>query len=237
MSFEIPEQAKYRITGGVVVLSVLAFVLPGLMAKSNQRFEENLSLHLKVPPKPKAPVMHIPTAQQVFQQVKPVKIKEPKVVERQVEVNLSQAKPLEKSSYVPTLSMDNAIDVQTIAMKTELPKPKVVPVKKVQAKPKIQAKAKVVTPRVVAKIEKPAVMKSFNNGPHYEVQLGAFSNRKNAEFLVSRLNHSGYSARYVNQRNFYQVVVGNEPNKLKAIALRKQLAQNLQIQGIIVTKG
>lgn len=237
MSFEIPEQAKYRITGGVVVLSILAFVLPGLMAKSNQRFEENLSLHLKVPPKPKAPVMHIPTAQQVFDQVKPGKISEPKVAERRVEVNLSQAKPLEKSSYVPALSMDKAIDVQLIAMKTESPKPKIVPVKKSQVKPKIQAKAKVVTPRVIAQKEKPAVMQNFRRGPHYEIQLGAFSNRKNAEFLVSRLNHSGYSARYINQRNFYQVLVGNEPNKLKAIALRKQLAQNLQIQGIIVTKG
>jgi DedD protein len=228
MSFEIPEQAKYRITGGVVVLTVLAFVLPSLMAKSNQRFEENLSLHLKVPPKPKAPVMHIPTAQQVFDQVKPGKIIEPQVAEREVKVNLTQAMPLEKASYVPALSMDKAVDIPTVTVKAEIMKPRVKP-SSVAPKP------------MVAKKEKPAVMKELHGGPHYEIQLGAFSHRKNAEFLVSRLNRAGYSAHfkdyYVNHQKFYQVLVGNESNKTKAIALRKQLAQNLQIQGIIVTKG
>ncbi|GEM_PF-3258661 len=228
MSFEIPEQAKYRITGGVVVLTMLAFVLPSLMAKSNQRFEENLSLHLKVPPKPKAPVMHIPTAQQVFDQVKPGKIVEPKVAEREVNVNLSQAMPLEKASYVPSLSMDKAIDIPTVTVKAEILKPRV--------KPSIPAPKP-----IMVKKEKPVMTKERNGSLHYEIQLGAFSHRKNAEFLVSRLNRAGYSAHfrdyYVNHKKFYQVLVGNEPNKLKAIALRKQLAQNLQIQGIIVTKG
>jgi len=101
MSFEIPEQAKYRLTGGIVLIVVAIFVVPGLMKKSNQRFEENMSLHVQVPPKPNAPRLNIPTAQQVFKKLKPVEVQAPQVAQRDVSLNLSKAQHLSYASYIP----------------------------------------------------------------------------------------------------------------------------------------
>jgi DedD protein len=94
MSLELSEQAKYRLTGGLIFMLLIVVGLPGLMKKSNQRFEENLSLHLKVPPKPKAPVLKIPTAQQVFNKVKDVEPATPQIVERDIKINFAKAEPL-----------------------------------------------------------------------------------------------------------------------------------------------
>ena len=48
MSFEIPEQAKYRLTGGVILIIIAAFVLPGLMKKSNLLFMKILPMKVLV---------------------------------------------------------------------------------------------------------------------------------------------------------------------------------------------
>ena len=103
MSFEIPEQAKYRLTGGIVLIVVAIFVLPGLMKKSNQRFEENMSMHVQVPPKPKAPRLNIPTAQQVFKKLKPLEVQVPQVAHRDLSLNLSKAHHLTYASYIPRI--------------------------------------------------------------------------------------------------------------------------------------
>lgn len=110
MSFVLTDKAKYRLTGGVVFISLVVFTLPGLMKKSNQRFEENLSLSLKVPPKPKAPVMNIPSAQQVFSSVQLSKVAtpKPKVAEREVKVELAKAESLVISSHLPSISMNES---------------------------------------------------------------------------------------------------------------------------------
>lgn len=94
MSLQLSEQAKYRLTGGLVFMLLIVIGLPSLMKKSNQRFEENLSLHLKVPPKPQAPRLKIPTAEQVFNKVKEVDSDTPKIVERDIQVKLVKAEPL-----------------------------------------------------------------------------------------------------------------------------------------------
>ena len=94
MSLELSEQAKYRLTGGLVFMLLIVIGLPSLMKKSNQRFEENLSLHLKVPPKPKAPRLQIPTAAQVFNRAKDVEPASPQIVERDINVKLAKAEPL-----------------------------------------------------------------------------------------------------------------------------------------------
>jgi len=94
MSLELSEQAKYRLTGGLVFMLLIVIGLPSLMKKSNQRFEENLSLHLKVPPKPKAPRLQIPTAAQVFNRAKDVEPATPQIVERDINVKLAKAEPL-----------------------------------------------------------------------------------------------------------------------------------------------
>ena len=122
MSLVLSEQAKYRLTGGLVFMLLIVIGLPSLMKKSNQRFEENLSLHLKVPPKPKAPRLKIPTAEQVFLKVKEVEAVVPNIATRDIQVKLAEATPLEPITPAPTMKATPVV------------------VKKIQAK-KILAKA------------------------------------------------------------------------------------------------
>jgi DedD protein len=214
MSFEIPEHAKYRLTGGVILIIIAAFVLPGLMKKSNERFEENMAVHLNVPAKPSAPVMNIPTAQQVFKTVKPAnKVETPKVVQRDVNIKLSKAHHLTHASFIPQISTQDEV---SIAPKVEIAK--------LDDKP------------LAPVINKP-ILKEVG----YGVQLGSFSHPENADFLVKRLSKLGYEAQVAKlitkNGQIYQVVVGKLSNKQKAIALQKQLAQNLQIEGMVISKG
>lgn len=210
MSFEIPEQAKYRLTGGVILIIIAAFVLPGLMKKSNQRFEENLAMHLQVPPKPREPELNIPSAKQVFKQVKPTaKVETPHVVGRDVKVQLTKAHHLAYGSYLPAIP----------AVQTQEPE-------KIQiAKPEPQK-------------SKPEVLV---NRLGYGVQLASFTHPENASFLIQRLKKLGYDAKTykLSTKNgmVYQVIVGKLSDKAKAIALQKQLAQNFQLQGMVVSKG
>lgn len=199
MSFEIPEQAKYRLTGGFILIILAFFILPGLMKKSNQRFEESLSQHLKVPPKPPAPRFNIPTQSQVFHAIAPkTQPEEPKVIERKLDLQLSKATPLD---------LDQAV--------VEKPKQPVAPIaQKIVTKPEIK------------------------HG--YALQLASFAHAENADFLVKRLKKMGYQTQVSKLSTakgvLYQVLVGRIDNKNKALALQKQLAENLKLDGMIINK-
>jgi DedD protein len=206
MSFEITEQVKYRLTGGVILITLAIVIMPILMKKSNQRFEENLSLSLRVPPKPKAPALKIPTPQQVFNKVKaPVQHDLPHVAEREVKIQIAKAKPL--MSSIPTVPMDKAVAI---------------------AKPKAEV--------TIAKVKPKTDLNAL-----YGVQLASFSRPENADFLVKRLQKLGYDAQSSTLENkngkIYKVVVGQLKDKNKAIALQKKLAENVQLQGMVVKQG
>jgi DedD protein len=205
MSFEIPEQAKYRLTGGILLILIAVIVMPGLMKKSNQRFEENLSLNLKVPPKPSMPVMNIPTAHQVFNHLKTTKVEEPKLVKREVSLNVTKAEDLHVMPVEMTLPKTESVKVINEKV-----------IKQMATSTKISAKS-------------------------YGVQLASFSHAENANFLIRRLKKLGYEAQSfeIAGRNgkIYQVVVGKLSDKEQAQALQEQLAQNLQLQGMVVSKG
>jgi len=194
MSFEITDQVKYRLTGGIILIALVSLCMPIMMKKSNQRFEENLSLNLKAPPKPKQPVLNIPTAQQVFNKVKnPTPKVAPSVAERPIEVKIAKAESLE--SFIPSISMD-----------------------------------------MVEKITTEPV-----NSNRYGVQIASFSRAENAVFLVKRLKTLGYAATSTmiknNDSKLYKVVVGNLKNKDAALNLQKKLANNTQLEGIVIKQG
>lgn len=196
MSFEITDQVKYRLTGGVILMVSVCLFMPMLMKKSNQRFEENLSLSLQVPPKPQKPELTIPTAQQVFNKVKPTQVikTQPQVAERPVTIQISKARRLE--SVIPTVPMEMA------------------------------------TPIIQPLPEKSGI---------YGVQLASFSHPENADFLVKRLRKLGYEAQSstleLKTGKIYKVVVGQLKNKKQAIQLQKQLAENTQLNGMIIVQG
>ncbi len=203
MSFELTDQVKYRLTGGVILMTLVCVLMPIMMKKSNQRFEENLSLHLKVPPKPKTPELTIPTAQQVFNKVKPSAVQStPRVAQRAVKVEISKAESLE--SVIPTVPMQLAENIA----------PKVDKVEKLQVASK---------------------------STRYGVQLASFSHSENADFLVKRLRKLGYDASSSliesNDKKIYKVVVGQLKDKNAALELQKQLAENVQLKGMVIKQG
>ena len=194
MSLVLTDKAKYRLTGGVVFITSVLVILPSLMKKSNQRFEENLSLSLKAPPKPNAPQMHIPSAKQVFSKVKTIQTQTPKITERPVKVELAKAEMLALPSKLPTIPMhlaESNIDVKS--------------------------------------------------ADRYAIQLAVFTHQENADFLMKRLKKMGYAAdlNLIKSKNgsIYKVVVGPLNNKDNAIQLQKQLAQNTQLEGLIIRQG
>jgi cell division septation protein DedD len=237
MSFEIPQQAKYRLTGGLILVSLAIFVLPGLMQKSNQRFEESIAKHSAVPPKPKAPRLSIPSRKQAFEELRPlIPIQEPKIAEPVVDIQLSKAEPLEWRQ-TPVQAKEAAHSAKAVKSPEIKPRAQVAalsasieavkaPEKIVQLKPKAQVLAL------------PAVEKALKG--NYAVQLASFSHPENADFLVKRLGKMGYPAQIfkipAQKGILYQVVVGRIDNKQNAIALQKKLAQNLQLQGLIINK-
>jgi len=198
MSLVLTDKAKYRLTGGVVFITSVLVILPSLMKKSNHRFEENLSLSLKAPPKPNAPQMHIPSAKQVFSKVKTIQTQTPKIAERPVKVELAKAEMLTLPSKLPTIPMQLAeatIDVKEVIKSNE----------------------------------------------RYTIQLGVFIHQENADFLMKRLKKMGYVAdlNLIKSKNgsIYKVVVGPLKNKDNAIQIQKQLAQNTQLEGLIIRQG
>ena len=227
MSFEIPEQAKYRLTGGIVLILIAVVVMPNLMRKSNQRFEENLSMHLQVPPRPASPSLNIPTAHQVFKKIKPVEVDAPKVARREVKINLDKAHHLNYASYVSHLPEAEVIEQKSIEKSATFTKP--------------QNKATTQTANLNLDAKKIAPVKQDDVTKRYAVQLASFSHVENANFLIKRLKKLGYEAQFSELTGksgpIYQVSVGKLSDRQKAIALQKQLAQNLQIEGLIITKG
>jgi len=221
MSFEIPEQAKYRLTGGIILILIAVVVMPNLMRKSNQRFEENLSMHLQVPPRPASPSLNIPTAQQVFKKIKPVEVDVPKIAKREVQINLDKAHHLNYASYVSHIPEQAAVES----------KPKIV-----KSEPTIKPEVK-----IASTVKKQTQLNQDLGNKLYAVQLASFAHVENANFLIQRLKKLGYNAQFSQLPGksgpIYQVSVGKLSDRQKAIALQKQLAQNLQIEGLIITKG
>ena len=233
MSFEIPQQAKYRLTGGIILVTFAIFVMPGLMKKSNQRFEESIAKHLSVPAKPRAPSLSIPSRSEVFEAVRPhAPIVEPKIAERQIEMEVSKAKPLELSE-----SLVQPVVAKAPKQVAQINQQKLLPAVKLD-KPSTPKKAKQIA---VEKHLTPARVqpKQVASGK-YMVQLASFSHQENADFLLSRLKKMGYPAQVFkikgSQGAFYQVVVGHLASKENALFLQKRLAQNLQLQGFIVNR-
>ena len=47
------ERVKHRLVGLAVILSIAAIFAPAIMKKSSQRFDENVSMSLELPARPK----------------------------------------------------------------------------------------------------------------------------------------------------------------------------------------
>ncbi len=233
MKLVLDERLKHRLVGLAVIISLAAIFAPAIIKKSNQHFDENVNISVKLPPKPLLPKVAAIQKQELFKTVKVAHVElpalpEPKAValiakaERLSQVKLSQERlPASELAAIPkkalapqrvaALALNKANAPASVQIKKLLPR-----VKKELATAPLKAKAKA----------------------GYAVQLATFTQQANAETLVSRLRSKGYKASYTKvllQGNpVYKVIVGQANQKEQAALLQQQLAAVMRIKGFII---
>lgn len=228
MKLVMSERTKHRLTGLVVILSVAIIFLPAMLKNSNKRFEDNVSISLRLPKKPKPPVVAIPNQQTMFQTVKVAHVDIPTMPVVRPVTQIARAMPLQRKVQAQ----------QTRVAKVVLP---AVPVNKTTIVGTQNSKVKV----VAVKKPNPATIVSktlsSNNKSAFAIQLASFAEKNNAKSLVARLQSSGYVASYSTIHNkqgeFYKVIVGQLSQRQEALNLQKKLADNMQLKGFIVKTG
>lgn len=227
MKLVMNERVKYRVTGLIVIISAAAIFVPTLVKNSNHRFEENISLAVHLPPKPKAPKVIIANEKTMFQSMKVAQVDIPKVIQEVKATQIAKAEMLSTKSVVPTAPIAS----KPILAKTELI---IAPAAKAAALPK--KLAKVEEAKAIKAIKPVDVKKAV-----YAVQLASFTQQDNAKSLVTRLRSKGYIASYNKytgkQGEFYKVIVGQVHQMDEAKNLQKKLADSLQLHGFVVKTG
>ena len=230
MKFVMSERIKHRLTGGVVVLAVAILFLPGLLKKSNTHFEEQMHVSLLPLNKPVHPIVAIPTQQAMFKAIKVAQLNMPKVNHVPASSIVAQAKPLTPIKIIARTTLakiDSAVKITTV-----------IPIKA----EKVLAQHATIPSKDVSVVASKSALSSTSNQSTYKVQLAAFTQRKNAESLVSKLRASGYTASYHvltkkvqgQQQAFYQVLVGQLHQRNAAIQLQQTLASNVKLNGFVV---
>lgn len=245
MKLVIDERVKHRLTGLIVILSIIAIFLPAVVKKSNQRFEENVSFSVRMPAKPILPDVAVADEKEVFKSVKVARVDIHPVVDIKP-TEIAKAEPLSIKSILPaapvTASSLAEADIKKKPIVTKMSKKILVPksnknttVAKVQTliPPAVKAAG---VPKKLAKAAVLGVKKEV-----YAVQLASFSQRDNALSLVEKLRNKGFKATYntanSKQGLYYKVVVGQLNQRHEAIHLQKQLASSMQLNGFIIKTG
>ncbi len=228
MKFVMDERVKHRLTGVVVILSIAVIFLPAMMKKSNQHFEENVSVSLKLPNKPVQPVVSIPKQSEMFQSVKVAHVDITTEADDSYKSVIANAEPLSVNPAPARakVTMPAKALIASAVLPVKVDSPAVVAVAKKDLSEKIVATAS-------------KNIQNLKQG--YGVQLASFTQQRNAEYLVARLRKQGFVASYNKfsgkQGKFYQVVVGLVNQKNDAINLQKKLAINMQLNGFIIKTG
>ena len=226
MKLVMDERIKHRLTGLVVIVSLAVIFLPVVMKSSNHRLDENIRVSLKLPHKPALPNVSIPKQEVMFGELNVAHVDLP---------TIPATPSVEKVAKAKTL-VDVSVKEPVAVAKAE---PEVIqtPKETVVAKNiSIQHEVK----NVAIKPNKPPTVVAANKikSQAYAVQLAAFTKQENANTLVANLRRHGFSAssqKVAGRRGvYYQVLVGNLPQKNAAINLQKQLASSLRLHGFVV---
>ncbi|MDX1836840.1 SPOR domain-containing protein [Legionella taurinensis] len=252
MKFTMDERVKHRLVGIAVILSVVAIFMPAIMKKSSQRFDDNVSMSVKLPPKPALPQVSMPDEKEMFKTVKVAHVDIPPIDEEARPAStLAKAEPLSQMNKGPTIVAEEkpGKNIPTIAMadiKPAVVKTQAQPTRLTQIKKPALVKpvSKSTSVQVAVKKTSPAVNKPISTANAaarygYAVQLATFSQQRNAVALIARLKSKGYQARFNkvvdNKGTVYKVIVGNMKERQQAQKLQQQLASAIQLNGFIVT--
>jgi DedD protein len=238
MKFMMDERVKHRVIGLAVIVSIAAIFAPAIIKKSNQRLDENVSVAVKLPPKPQPPKVVMPEKKAMFATVKVAHVEIPEVPKGLVESTLSKAESLSQLKQVRE------------AVEPMVAKAKIESIKVAQQKPVlVVAATKTVNRTVTTSAENSTSLANIaSKGTTqptakglFAVQLATFSKQQNADVLVSKLRAKGYKANYYRvtgkQGMVFKVIVGEGRPKEEAEILQQQLSSIMQINGFVVSTG
>ncbi|VEG90159.1 SPOR domain-containing protein [Legionella spiritensis] len=242
------ERVKHRLIGLAVILSIAAIFTPAIMKKSSQRFDENVSISVKLPPKPIPPKVVIPEQKKLFESVKVAHVDIPAVDdEPQPAPTIARAEPLSqmnKARITTTISREVPATMPASASNTSTVKEasakKISVAKPVAVKTKSVPTRSVTNKKIAATKKTAAFAKPMAKGKNkYTVQVATFSKQNNALALIAKLKKKGYHANMnkVSDEHgtFYKITVGRADEKLQAQKLQQQLINSMQLRGFIVT--
>ena len=219
MKFIIEERTKYRLIGVIVLLSIAAVFIPAITKQSSQRYEENVSLSVRLPEKPLLPSVAVTEEKALFKTIKvakktPLPVEEAPQLSTHVKAEPLGGKPVALALKEPVLN--EAVSV-------------IVPVRRIAEMANPSSAQSNLT------LDKKA---SLSKKGTYAVQLASFSQQSNAQSLVTRLRSKGYKATYNQSKGkqgpIYKVIVGELSKKDEAQILKKQLAEITQLTGFII---
>ncbi|MGQ3891131.1 SPOR domain-containing protein [Legionella sp. CNM-4043-24] len=245
MKLVMDERLKHRLVGLAVVISLGAIFAPAILKQSNQRFDDKRALSVKLPSRPEAPKVVSKNEAALFKRMTVAHVELPSVKdEPKPTTSLARAEPLSQmdDELKPMLAetvKEPAVVSLSVAEKKEEP---VLEPKRAVIAPVIVKKAAVVSAvakkapaRAVASVKKAPVN---NNKKSYAVQLGTFSQQKNAVTLVARLKSKGYRSFMVKSSTakgtVYRVLVGQANERKEASVLQQKLARVEQVKGFVV---
>jgi DedD protein len=256
MKLIIDERAKHRMVGIAVLLSIVVVFAPAILKKSQQRFEDSISVSVSLPPKPILPRVTAREPNALFHTVKMAQADIPKVDRPKSSVsNLAKAEPLSpmlkqpvqtakveknteiaaveitpQSQLVSALALKSKTMVDVAKPKIDIAKPMVVVSKPIApvAKPVVAAPKSVIQSAPKVQASSATISRASKVAQSaYGVQLATFSKQSNAIALLAKLKSKGYQASY------HKVIVKPGVVYYKVVvgnAKQREQAQQLQKQ-------
>src|ERR1044072_862846 len=118
MKLGIYEKVKHRLVGPAGIFSLGAIFLPTLFKKSSQHLENNFSVNVQLPPKPKAPDVAVANEKEMFKTIKVATIKIPPLAKQ----NVPDAK---KEDYIHSVALHQSESIhEKVAQETVIPEVK-----------------------------------------------------------------------------------------------------------------
>jgi len=229
MADSTQDKALQKKLVGAGVLILLAVIFIPMIFDCKKPSEEEVSMQIKLPPKK---IVEIPNRLGPASEPTPPLAVQPEQ-EADVVVPLVPAvEDTEKPAPAPAAAV----------IPPPVPAPVVKPVVAERKPEPAKVAPKPAEPKPVTKAPEtakaPVAAGSFGESG-FVVQVGSFSQERNAAVLASRLASSGFPA-FVERSNsagkwVYRVKVGPRPSRNAADDLRQRLIDKEQLQGIIVT--
>lgn len=244
MKMVLDERLKHRLVGLAVVLSLGAIFVPAIVKQSGSRFDDRKSMAIAIPAKPVAPQVKASNEPALFKRMTVAHVTLPSVQpELKPVATLARAEPLSQMNDAPKpVAVEPVRETVTVAetQPAIAPQPsRIPPTPVMSAKPvtvSVAAKKQPPPPRVtVAQKPQKIVQKGF------AVQLGMFTQQRNATALVARLKSKGYKAWMVKVNNkngtAYRVLAGQTQQRQDAQRLQQRLAVSERVSGYIVASN